>query len=162
MRGVTGVVVVALWGVLNGCSEDVMTATLAPASSIASESAALAALADAHDKAMRTSTAEIARYFQDLVGQRLTAYMTGVSDPKAVGKWASGQRAPRGESERRLRDAYQIAMLIAGYDSDCTVRAWLVGMTPLIGDRAPASVLAEQEGGASQALAAAKAFLANG
>ena len=139
-----------------------MPVTLAPTQNIATESAALAALASAHDKAVRTSTSEIARYFQDLVGQRLTAYMTGVSDPKAVGKWASGQRDPRGESERRLRDAYQIAMLIAGYDSDSTVRAWLVGMNPLLGDRAPATVLAEREDGAAQALAAAKAFLAHG
>lgn len=139
-----------------------MTATVTQTSTIASESDALAALASAHDKAVRTSTAEIARYFQDLVGQRLTAYMTGVADPKAVGKWASGQRDPRGESERRLRDAYQIAMLIAAYDSDSTVRAWLVGMNPLLGDCAPATVLAEREDGAAQALAAAKAFLANG
>jgi hypothetical protein len=139
-----------------------MTATASQTSTIASESDAFAALATAHHKAVRTSTSEIARYFQDLVGQRLTAYMTGVSDPKAVGKWASGQRDPRGESERRLRDAYQIAMLIAAYDSDSTVRAWLVGMNPLLGDSAPATVLAEREDGAAQALAAAKAFLAHG
>lgn len=139
-----------------------MTVTLAPTQSIATEAAALAVLADAHDKAVRTSTPEIARYFQDLVGQRLTAYMAGVSDPKAIGKWASGQRAPRGDSERRLRDAYQIAMLLSAYDSDSTVRAWLVGMNPLLGDQAPATVLAEREEGAALALAAAKAFLANG
>ena len=139
-----------------------MTAAATQTSTIASESDALAALASAHDKAVRTSTAEIARYFQELVGQRLTAYMTGVSDPKAVGKWASGQRDPRGESERRLRDAYQIAMLIASCDSDSTVRAWLVGMNPLLGDCAPATMLAEREDGAARALAAAKAFLANG
>jgi hypothetical protein len=139
-----------------------MTIAIAPNQNALAESAALTALANAHDKAIRTSAPEIARYFQDLVGQKLTAYMTGVNDPKAVGKWASGQRAPRGESERRLRDAYQIAMLISAYDSDSTVRAWLVGMNPLLGDRAPAAVLAEREDGAVQALAAAKAFLANG
>lgn len=139
-----------------------MTATILSTTTFASEAEALAALADAHDRAIRTSTSEIARYFRDLVGQRLTAYMTGVSDPKAVGKLASGQRAARGESERRLRDAYQIVMLIAHYDSDATVRAWLVGMNPLLRDRAPATVLAEQSDGAVQALGAAKAFLAYG
>ena len=139
-----------------------MTIAVAPNQSTLAESAALTALASAHDKATRTSTPDIARYFQDLVGQKLTAYMTGVNDPKAVGKWASGQRAPRGEAERRLRDAYQIAMLISVYDSDSTTRAWLVGMNPLLGDRAPATVIAESDDGAKQALAAAKAFLANG
>ncbi len=139
-----------------------MTITMAPNQSVLTESAASAALASAHNKAIRTSAPEIARYFQDLVGQKLTAYMTGVNDPKAVGKWASGKRAPHGESERRLRDAYQIAMLISNYDSDSTVRAWLVGMNPLLGDRSPAAVIAESDDGAAQALAAAKAFLANG
>lgn len=139
-----------------------MTLAVASNQSALSEADALTALASAHDKAIRTSAPDIARYFQDLVGQKLTAYMTGVHDPKAIGKWASGQRAPRGESERRLRDAYQIAMLISMYDSDSTVRAWLVGMNPLLGDRAPAAVIAENDDGAAQALAAAKAFLANG
>lgn len=139
-----------------------MTVTLVPNQNAQAESAALAALASAHDKAIRTSAPEIARYFQDLVGQKLTAYMAGVNDPKAIGKWASGQRSPRGESERRLRDAYQIAMLISANDSDGTVRAWLVGMNPLLGDRAPATVIAEREDGAALALGAAKAFLANG
>ncbi len=139
-----------------------MSTAIAPNQNPVAEAAALAALENAHDKAVRTSAPEIARYFQDLVGQKLTAYMSGVSDPKAVGKWASGQRPPRGESERRLRDAYQIAMLISAYDSDNTVRAWLVGMNPLLGDQAPATVIAERADGAAQALAAAKAFLAHG
>ena len=139
-----------------------MTLAVAPNQGTLTESAALTSLASAHDKAIRTSAAEIARYFQCLVGQKLTAYMAGVNDPKAVGKWASGQRAPRADSERRLRDAYQIAMLISIYDSDSTVRAWMVGMNPLLGDRAPAAVVAESDDGAVQALAAAKAFLANG
>lgn len=139
-----------------------MTIAAVPTQNALVDSAASMALANAHNTAIHASASEIARYFQDLVGQKLTAYMAGVNDPKAVGKWASGQRAPRGESERRLRDAYQIAMLISIYDSDSTVRAWLVGMNPLLGDRAPAAVIAESDDGAALALGAAKAFLANG
>ena len=66
----------------------------------------------AHERAVRASAAEMAAFLQELVGQQLTAVIAGIGDPKAVGKWARGERAPRGEAARRLREAFHVATLL--------------------------------------------------
>jgi hypothetical protein len=104
----------------------------------------------------------MAAFLQELVGQQLTAYMTGVADPKAVGKWARGERVPRGEAARRLRDAYHVATLLTLGESAQTARAWFMGMNPLLDDRAPAAVFAAEPDGSARAMRAARAFLAHG
>ncbi len=123
---------------------------------------AVGILREAHDRTVRASTAQMAAFLQDLVGQQLTALMTGVADPKAVGKWARGERTPRGDVARRLRDAYHVATLLTLGESDQTARAWLMGMNPLLGDRSPAAVFAGEPDGGLRAMRAARAFLAHG
>ncbi|HET9661459.1 MAG TPA: hypothetical protein VFP05_14070 [Thermomicrobiales bacterium] len=126
------------------------------------ERAALDQLRSAHDQAMRTPIADVARYVQSLLGQKWTAYLTGVTDPKAVGKWARGMRKPQPESERKLRDAYQIALLIAMVDDEETAGVWFKGMNPVLDHRAPAWVIANLPDGGDRAMNAALAFVAYG
>jgi hypothetical protein len=115
--------------------------------------------ATAHLRAIRASTAEVARQLQDILGQRLTAVIAGVSDAKAVGQWARGARSPHPEAERRLRDAYQVVTLLLDYDAPPTIRAWFGGMNPHLGDQAPALLIATEP---EHVLQAAQAFVANG
>ena len=126
------------------------------------ESAAFGLLERAHARAVRATTAEMATALQELLGQKLTAAMTGVDDPKAVGKWARGERAPRAGAERRLRQAFHVASLLTLAESAPTARAWLMGMNPLLADRAPALVFAEDATGGERVMRAARAFLAHG
>ena len=119
-------------------------------------------LGRAHERAVRASVAEMATFLQGLVGQKLTAVMVGIEDPKAIGKWARGERSPRGEAGRRLREAYHVATLIALGESDETARAWLLGMNPLLEDRAPAAVIGAHPDGGMRVMRAAKTFLAHG
>ncbi|MDF3042383.1 MAG: hypothetical protein K0Q71_5089, partial [Thermomicrobiales bacterium] len=42
----------------------------------------------AHQDTVRAATSEVAATVQGLFGQRMVAFMTGVDDPKAVGRWA--------------------------------------------------------------------------
>jgi hypothetical protein len=116
----------------------------------------------AHRASVHSSTPHIAGLMQDLLGQRLVAAISGIGDEKTVGRWARGEREPRGESERRLRDAFQIISLLTLADSPATARAWFVGMNPLLRDRAPFAMLSEYPESAPQVLAAAKAFVVNG
>ena len=118
--------------------------------------------ARSHHEAVRASTAEVAAILQELFGQRLVAFMTGVEDPKAVGRWARRERTPRDKTEQRLRDAFQIARLLTLADSAETARAWFIGMNPHFADRAPFAVLGEHPEEAHRVLAAAKAFVAGG
>jgi len=112
-----------------------------------------------HGQAARASTAQVAAYLQDVLGQRLSAVVAGVSDAKAVGKWARGQRLPHHGAELRLRHAFQIVQLLIQVESAETVRAWFVGMNPDLEDEAPALVLGKDP---ARALQAARAFLAQG
>jgi hypothetical protein len=122
---------------------------------------AMAAVMDqiAHDEATRATTAELAQFLQDLLGQKLTAAMVGLQDPKAVGAWARGERCPHTSTEKSLRHAYRIARLLKQVESPQTIRAWFVGMNPLLDDEAPAELLSKEP---VRVLQAARAFLAGG
>ena len=113
----------------------------------------------AHQETVRAATKDIAWTLQRLFGQRVVAFMTGIEDPKAVGRWARGERSPRDEAEQRLRAAYHITQLLTLADSAETARAWFIGMNPHFADRAPFAILGEDPAQAAQVLAAAKAFI---
>ena len=115
----------------------------------------------AHQETVRAGTRDIAAALQALFGQRIVAFMTGVEDPKAVGRWARGERIPRTDAEQRLRATYQIIQILTLADSTETARAWFIGMNPRFADRAPFAILGEDPAQAPQVLAAAKAFIAN-
>lgn len=111
----------------------------------------------AHSVAVSTPVADIARFLQDNLGQRLTARMAGISDPKQVGRWASGTSRPRAEAEARLIDAIQIFHLIQAAESVYTARAWMIGMNPQLEDMAPALCIAEDR--ARDVMVAARAYV---
>lgn len=113
----------------------------------------------AHRQAIRTDLPTIVRYLQDLLGQRLTAVIAGVSDAKAVGRWARGTQTPHPDTEKRLRLAYQIAQMLMTSESSDTVRAWFIGMNPELDDEAPALMLGTEP---LRVLQSARFFLANG
>jgi hypothetical protein len=96
-------------------------------------------------ESVRKRTAEIAGYLQDTIGQKVTAYLAGVEDPKLVGRWSRGEIQPRGFAETRLRHGYLIVrMLVDAYDAE-TAKAWLYGSNSRLDDRAPALILRKAE-----------------
>src|SRR3954447_10307500 len=93
------------------------------------------------DQATRLPTAAIAAYLQEQLGQKLTAYLAGVSDPKMVGRWAAGKAQPRDEREMRLRDGFKATRMIVEVFGAQTAKAWWVGSNTRLDDRAPAAVV---------------------
>ncbi|MFG2785912.1 XRE family transcriptional regulator [Streptomyces prunicolor] len=114
----------------------------------------------AHRRTVSMSTADIARFLQDHLGQRLTARITNLSDHRQVGKWASGENTPRPEAEERLRAALQVFHLIQDAESLYTARAWFIGMNPQLDDQAPLTVIAE--GRYRDVMTAARAYVDGG
>lgn len=112
-----------------------------------------------HARTARLGVPTVVGSLQDILSQRLVAVVAGISDVKAVGKWARGQRSPHPDAEQRLRNAYQIVQLLLERESPETVRAWFIGMNPDLDDRAPALVLGEDP---VHVLEAARSFLAHG
>jgi len=105
--------------------------------------------------------AEVAAYLQEHLGQRVTAYLGGVTDAKLVGQWASGKVTPRSLPDHRLRSGYQAARyLVEGYGPK-TARAWFFGTNSLLDSQAPAYVLRQGESPEDwdDVVSAAKAFV---
>ena len=112
----------------------------------------------AHGLATRLPIDQVAGYLRDVLGQRLVAVIADISNPKAVGMWARGERTPHPDAEQRLRNAFQVTELLMRHESSETVRAWFRGMNPDLGDESPALMIREHP---SQVLQAARAFLAS-
>ena len=98
---------------------------------------------EAHRTTVESSMADIVGFLQEVLGQKLVAYIAGVSDPKAVARWASGDRTPRNASEERLRGAYQVFQMLNTEEASHTIRAWFLGLNPQLGDESPAAALHE-------------------
>jgi len=114
---------------------------------------------EAHRRTVEAEIQKIARYLEEALGRNLVAYIADV-DPKAVGRWANGDRSPRREAEDRLRAAYQVFQLLQEEESPHTVRAWFIGMNPQLDDAAPASTL--KEGRLRDVLVAARSYISGG
>jgi hypothetical protein len=114
----------------------------------------------AHQAAMRMEFSAVAGFLQETLGQRLTAYAAGVRDPKTSGKYLQGRPPRNDETERRLRALYQVVQLLLDHDTPRTVRAWMIGANPELGDEAPIERL--HLGDVPAVLNAARAFVVGG
>jgi hypothetical protein len=114
----------------------------------------------AHRQTVESSPADVARFLQDVLGQKLVAYVANVSGPRTVARWVAGDRSPGGEAEDRLRAAFYIFRLLGESESSHVVRAWFAGLNPVLDDMSPATAI--REGRLREAVSAARAFLADG
>lgn len=102
---------------------------------------AAVAAQDVSGDAARLPIHDVARYLQEHLGQRATAYLSGVNDPKMVSHWIARRNVPRDGAKMRLREAYQaVRLLLDAYDDEI-VAAWLSCSSADLGDRSPAYVL---------------------
>ena len=117
----------------------------------------------AHREALRLPTSKVVEKLAEIVGRKLTAYIGGVKDARAVDRWIAGG-AIYGDAESRLRFAFQVARAISELDSPAVVQAWLTGVNPELEDRVPLRLMRENEIDvvAPAILSAARAFLAGG
>jgi hypothetical protein len=93
------------------------------------------------DEAALLPIPEIIAYLQEHLGQRMTAYISGVKDPKMVARWIARQNLPRDEAQIRLREGYQATRMIVDAYGDETAKAWLSGSNADLDNQAPAYML---------------------
>lgn len=86
---------------------------------------------------------ELAAYLQAHLGQRLTAYLAGIKDAKAVGQWIQGRAEPSAIGRERLRAGYHAAVVLSVAFGDRAAQGWFFGANSALDDRAPAAVLRE-------------------
>ena len=115
----------------------------------------------AHREALRLPATAVVAKLVEIVGRKLTAYIGGVKDVRAVDRWIAGGEI-YGDAEPRLRFAFQVVRTLSEHDSASVVQAWLTGVNPELGDRVPLRLLRESDidAVAPAILSAARAFLA--
>lgn len=117
---------------------------------------------EAHVNAQKWPLIKVIEELREILGARLVAYLGGVKETRAVTDWITEKHRPSSEAvEQRLRDAYQIAALLAEVEGKGVVQTWFMGMNPQLDDRSPARLL--REGGpeaGTEVLGAARAFIA--
>jgi hypothetical protein len=115
----------------------------------------------AHEKSLQAPQI-LAKELREWIGPRLVAYCTGVSETRAVHQWADDGRTPRPEAAKRLQLLYYVVAMLMTRASPPVAQAWLQGMNPRLGDRAPARLIREGEPSdvAPDVLDAARSFVA--
>jgi hypothetical protein len=116
----------------------------------------------AHRAATAASFAEVVGELSETLGKKLTAYLAGVKDTRAIDRWIAGAE-PYKAADERLRRAYVVALTLREGDHPRVVQAWFTGLNPELDDRAPIRLLAQgNEDDARAVLGAARAFRAGG
>ncbi len=88
----------------------------------------------AHREALRLPASKVVEKLVEIVGRKLTAYIGGVKDARAVDRWIAGGEI-YGNAESRLRFAFQVARALSEHDSPAVAQAWLTGVNPELEDQ---------------------------
>lgn len=95
------------------------------------------------------------------LGVRMIAVGVGLSDGRPVRSWQDQTAKPRPGTLDKLRLLYRVAYIVDHYYDGDTARAFLRSASPMLGNRAPLEVIADDELPEAQpaALGAVRAFL---
>ena len=106
---------------------------------------------------------EIVKQLVGIIGRKLTAYVGGVRDVRAVDRWMKGGEV-YGDAEQRLRFAFELVRMLAEREDPTVIQSWLTGVNPELGDRVPLRLIRENdlETVAPEIIGAARAFLVGG
>lgn len=110
-----------------------------------------------HGRSIGNEIGDIIRTLSQAIGKKAVAAIVQ-KDVRTVERWLAAKSASVGaETERILRDTFQIYRVLSDAgDSDYTIRAWFLGMNPLLNDHSPIELLIE--GRARAVIAAARSF----
>lgn len=110
----------------------------------------------AHYESLRAPLHELVARLQEVLGQRIVAYVAGIKSPRLVGRWAvGGGTTPRQDSQTRLRELWEVVRILDDEGPEVT-RAWLLGSNPQLDDKTPVELL--REGSSAEVARAAEAF----
>lgn len=94
-----------------------------------------------HD-ATTQPVAAVAGFLQDTLGQRMTAYLSGLNDVKQIGRYRKPDGpTPSTQVELRLREGYKVVRMLLDCYDQATTRNWLFGTNTRLDDQAPIGVL---------------------
>jgi hypothetical protein len=104
----------------------------------------------------------LAQELQDILTQRLTAYIVGLADGRDIGRYARQERKPHPGTDIKLRELYNLVSIMKVKEYPETIQVWFQGKNPELKDRSPAMVLHESFDNYNQVKRAVEKFLATG
>ena len=111
----------------------------------------------ARSVARTASSASMATTLRGALGDKLFGYVVS-SDPSTIADWTAGTE-PTQDHEISLRRVFEIYLILEPRDDDATIRAWMVGMNPMLDDRAPAELMADGDFASARVAARSLAIL---
>lgn len=116
----------------------------------------------AYRRAVTLPWSELVSSVAATLGRKLTAYIAGVRDVRALDRWTAGTEPASEEIVERIRLTFRLASALAERESPQVVQAWMTGLNPELGDRVPVRLLrdGDLEIVGPELLGAARAFLA--
>jgi hypothetical protein len=117
----------------------------------------------AYRESTTTAFPKLVHTLTGIIGKKLTAYVAGVKDVRALDRWMDGAE-PYKNAEQRLRFTFRVVRTLQKSDHPAVVQTWLTGLNPELNDRVPVRLLREGdlEKVAPEILGAVRAFLAGG
>lgn len=97
-----------------------------------------------HLQLLAQSSSDVTKSLVDVLGAPLVAVIGGAKDTRSVRQWLSGS-GPREAALTRLRTALQIVEILRRRFESDMVRAWFTGMNPLLDDKSPLIILADED-----------------
>lgn len=115
-----------------------------------------------HRKAIKADLQTMASTLVEVLGRALVAGIVGIRNPKTISRWANGDVTSVRDrySEERLIATYQVVSHLKEDFGNDTIRAFMLGMNPVLNDEAPAIAL--RDGDFKGALNAARNLTAGG
>jgi hypothetical protein len=98
---------------------------------------------DVQHEAARMGAPQLASTLQEMLGQRMTAYLAGLNDARQVGRWIREEHRTPTLAQERMRAGFQVLTLIGDAYGNDTAQAWLFGSNTSLDDEAPATALRE-------------------
>ncbi len=118
---------------------------------------------EAYRESLHLEVPELVGKLVEHIGRKLTAYVGGVKDVRAVDRWINGGELYN-DAEQRLRFTYKVVRMLAQREKSRIIQAWLIGLNPELGDRSPVKLLREGDLDtvAPAIMGAARSFLIGG
>lgn len=110
----------------------------------------------------RSSMSDIAKELQEILTQRLTAYIVGLSDGRDIGRYARKERKPHSGTDVKLRELYNLISMMKEKEDPETIQIWFQGRNPDLKDCSPARLLHDNFNSYPQIKRAVEKFLATG
>jgi len=95
----------------------------------------------AHREATTAPFPKLVRELVAVIGKKLTAYIAGVKDVRAIDRWMD-EGAPYKSAEERLRFAFRVVKTLENHETSGS-QSWLTGLNPELNDRVPIRLLRE-------------------